>query len=275
MSAFLAEVIGTMVLIIFGGGVVASNILNKSKGAGGGWVLITLGWGLAVTLGVYAAGNFSGAHLNPAVTLGFAAIGEFPWENVLTYISGQMVGAIIGATIVFFAYLPHWRETRETDLKLAVFATGPAIRSPLSNLVTEMIGTFALLLGLLFIGANQFTEGLNPLVVGALIVAIGMSLGGPTGYAINPARDLGPRIAHALLPIPGKGNSDWGYAWVPVIGPIIGGVYGALFYQAFFTGAYTTMFWIASVVVAIIFVAAASIELKKAPNRPIANKKVS
>ncbi|MCF3944259.1 MULTISPECIES: MIP/aquaporin family protein [Oceanobacillus] len=275
MSAFLAEVIGTMVLIIFGGGVVASNILNKSKGAGGGWVLITLGWGLAVTLGVYAAGNFSGAHLNPAVTLGFAAIGEFPWENVLTYISGQMVGAIIGATIVFFAYLPHWRETRETDLKLAVFATGPAIRSPLSNLVTEMIGTFALLLGLLFIGANQFTEGLNPLVVGALIVAIGMSLGGPTGYAINPARDLGPRIAHALLPIPGKGSSDWGYAWVPVIGPIIGGVYGALFYQAFFTGAYTTMFWIASVVVAIIFVAAASIELKKAPNRPIANKKVS
>ncbi|WP_156856178.1 MIP/aquaporin family protein [Oceanobacillus sp. AG] len=275
MSAFLAEVIGTMVLIIFGGGVVASNILNKSKGVGGGWVLITLGWGLAVTLGVYAAGNFSGAHLNPAVTLGFAAIGEFPWENVLTYISGQMVGAIIGATIVFFAYLPHWRETRETDLKLAVFATGPAIRSPLSNLVTEMIGTFALLLGLLFIGANQFTEGLNPLVVGALIVAIGMSLGGPTGYAINPARDLGPRIAHALLPIPGKGSSDWGYAWVPVIGPIIGGVYGALFYQAFFTGAYTTMFWIASVVVAIIFVAAASIELKKAPNRPIANKKVS
>ncbi|GGN51059.1 MIP/aquaporin family protein [Oceanobacillus indicireducens] len=275
MSAFLAEVIGTMVLIIFGGGVVASNILNKSKGVGGGWVLITLGWGLAVTLGVYAAGNISGAHLNPAVTLGFAAVGEFPWENVLTYISAQMVGAIIGAIIVFFAYLPHWRETRETDLKLAVFATGPAIRSPLSNLVTEMIGTFALLLGLLFIGANQFTEGLNPLVVGALIVAIGMSLGGPTGYAINPARDLGPRIAHALLPIPGKGSSDWGYAWVPVIGPIIGGVYGALFYQAFFTGAYTTMFWIASVVVAIIFVAAASIELKKAPNRPIANKKVS
>ena len=275
MSAFLAELIGTMILIIFGGGVVASNILNKSKGSGGGWVLITLGWGLAVTLGIYAAGNVSGAHLNPAVTFGFAAIGEFPWENVLTYISGQMVGAIIGATIVFFAYLPHWRETREQDLKLAVFATGPAIRSPLSNLVTEMIGTFALLLGLLFIGANQFTEGLNPLVVGALIVAIGMSLGGPTGYAINPARDLGPRIAHALLPIPGKGSSDWGYAWVPVIGPIIGGVYGALFYQAFFTGAYTTMFWIASVVVAIIFVAAASIELNKAPKKTVADNKVS
>lgn len=275
MSEFLAELIGTMVLIIFGGGVVASNILNKSKGAGAGWVLITFGWGLAVTLGVYAAGNVSGAHLNPAVTLGFAAVGEFPWENVLTYISAQMVGAIIGAIIVFFAYLPHWRETRETDLKLAVFATGPAIRSPLSNLVTEMVGTFTLLLGLLFIGANQFTEGLNPLVVGALIVAIGMSLGGPTGYAINPARDLGPRIAHALLPIPGKGSSDWGYAWVSVIGPAIGGIYGALFYQAFFTGVFTVMFWIASVVVAIIFVAAASIELNKASKKSVANNKIS
>ncbi|WP_029191089.1 MIP/aquaporin family protein [Ornithinibacillus scapharcae] len=263
MTEFIGELIGTMILIIFGGGVVASDILHKSKGAGGGWVLITLAWGLAVTLGVYAVGSVSGAHLNPAVTLGFAAIGEFPWENVLPYISAQIIGAIIGAIIVFFAYLPHWRATKEADLKLAVFATGPAIRSPLSNLVTEIIGTFILVLGLLFIGANEFTEGLNPLVVGALIVAIGMSLGGPTGYAINPARDLGPRIAHALLPIPGKGSSDWGYAWVPVVGPIIGGVYGALFYQAIFKGEYSVAFWAESAILAIIFVAATSIELKK------------
>lgn len=263
MPEFLAEVIGTMIMIVFGCGVVASNILNKSKGAGGGWVLITLAWGLAVTMGVYAVGDVSGAHLNPAVTLGFAAIGEFPWSSVLPYILGQLVGATIGAIIVFFVYLPHWRETKEADLKLAVFATQPAIRSPLSNLVSEVIGTFVLVLGLLFIGANEFTEGLNPLAVGALIVVIGMSLGGPTGYAINPARDLGPRIAHAILPIPGKGSSDWGYAWVPIVGPIVGGIYGALFYQAVFTSEYTWVFWLASVVIIIILIAAASIELKK------------
>lgn len=275
MSEFLAELIGTMILVIFGGGVVASNILNKSKGAGGGWVLITLGWGLGVTLGVYAAGNISGAHLNPAVTLGFASIGEFPWESVLPYIVGQMIGAIIGATIVFLVYLPHWAETKEAELKLAVFATAPAIRSPLSNLLTEIIGTFALLLGLLFIGANEFTEGLNPLVVGALIVAIGMSLGGPTGYAINPARDLGPRIAHFFLPIPGKADSDWGYSWVPVIGPALGGIYGALFYQAIFTGEYTWTFWLVSAVIAVIIVAATSIELKKASRNATNKNKVS
>ncbi len=271
MTEFLAELIGTMILIIFGGGVVASNILNKSKGVGGGWVLITLGWGLAVTLGVYAAGNVSGAHLNPAVTLGFASIGEFPWEKVLPYITAQVIGAIVGATIVFLAYLSHWSATQQAELKLAVFATVPAIRSPLSNLVTEMIGTFVLLLGLLFIGANEFTEGLNPLVVGALIVAIGMSLGGPTGYAINPARDLGPRIAHAILPIPGKGSSDWGYVWVPIIGPALGGMYGALFYQAMFLGEFTWAFWLGSAVILVIIVAATSIELKK-PMEDTTNK---
>lgn len=263
MTGFFAELIGTMVLIIFGGGVVASNILNKSKGFGGGWVLITLGWGLAVTMAIFAVGNFSGAHINPAVTLGFAAIGEFPWSDVFPYIAGQMVGAFLGAVIVFFVYLPHWRETKEVHLKLAVFSTIPEIRRPVSNLVTEMLGTFVLLLGLLFIGANEFTEGLNPLVVGLLIVAIGMSLGGPTGYAINPARDLGPRIAHAILPIPGKGESDWGYAWVPVIGPIIGGVYGALFYQAIFQGEFSLAFWLVSAGVIVLMVLALSIELNK------------
>ncbi|HAM80323.1 MIP/aquaporin family protein [Ornithinibacillus bavariensis] len=266
MSEFVAELIGTMILIIFGGGVVATNILNKSKGEGGGWVLVTLGWGLAVTMGVYAAGSISGAHLNPAVTLAFASIGDFPWSKVPMFISGQMIGAFIGAAVVYFAFLPHWKETKDPGLKLAVFSTDPAVSSPLSNLVTEMIGTFVLVFGLLFIGINEFTEGLNPAIVGLLIVAIGMSLGGPTGYAINPARDLGPRIAHALLPIPGKGSSNWGYAWIPVIGPILGGIYGGFFYKAIFDGVYSAGFWMFSAVVAIILVAAASIEIKKAHN---------
>ncbi len=264
MSEFLAEVIGTMILIIFGGGVVAGVVLKKTKAEGAGWIVITVGWGLAVTMAIYAVGSISGAHLNPAVTLGFAAIGEFPWEKVPAFISAQMLGAFIGAVIVYLLYLPHWSATEDKGAKLGVFSTGPAIRSPLSNLVSEVIGTFILIFGLLFIGTNQFTEGLNPLVVGLLITAIGLSLGAPTGYAINPARDLGPRIAHALLPIVGKGNSDWEYSWIPVVGPILGGVYGALFYKALFQGDYSVSFWIASVIVAVIFIAAATQETKKA-----------
>ncbi|MBP2078939.1 MIP/aquaporin family protein [Oceanobacillus polygoni] len=263
MSEFVAELIGTMILIIFGGGVVGGVVLKKSKAEGTGWVLITIGWGLAVTMGVYAVGNFTGAHINPAVTIGFAAVGEFPWAKVPMYVSAQMIGAFIGGIIVFLNYLPHWRETEDQGAKLAVFATDPAVRSPFSNLLSEMIGTFVLLLGLMFIGANEFTNGLNPLIVGALIVAIGMSLGGATGYAINPARDLGPRIAHALLPIPGKGGSDWGYAWVPVVGPIIGGVYGAVFYHAIFLGNFSALFWILSAFVVILIIGAANKELKK------------
>lgn len=263
MSEFLAEVVGTMILIIFGGGVVAGVVLKDSKAEGSGWIVITIAWGLAVTMGVYAVGSVSGAHLNPAVTLGFASIGEFPWAKVPLYILAQMIGAIIGASIVFLNYLAHWRRTEDQGAKLAVFSTGPAVRSPFSNLVSEIIGTAVLVMGLLFIGANQFTEGLNPLIVGALIIAIGMSLGGATGYAINPARDLGPRIAHALLPIPGKGSSDWGYAWVPVAGPIFGGIYGAVFYSAVFTGNYSLLFWILSAVMVLILVGAANAELKK------------
>lgn len=263
MSEFLAELIGTMILIILGAGVVGGVVLNKSKAEGAGWVLITLGWGLGVTMGVYAVGNFTGAHINPAVTLGFAAAGEFPWSKVPMYITAQLLGAMIGAGIVFLNYLPHWRETKDKAAKLGVFATDPAIRSPFSNLLSEMIGTFVLLMGLMFIGANEFTDGLNPLIVGALIVAIGMSLGGTTGYAINPARDLGPRIAHALLPIPGKGGSNWSYAWIPVVGPILGGIYGAVFYKAMFLGNYSVIFWILSVVIAIIIVGATNVELKK------------
>ncbi|MGP4061129.1 MIP/aquaporin family protein [Halobacillus sp. H74] len=270
MSEFLAELIGTMILIIFGGGVVAGVVLKDSKAEGSGWVVITIAWGLAVTMGIYAIGGSTGAHINPAVTLGLASIGDFPWAKVPLYISAQMIGAFIGAGVVFLNYLPHWRKTKDQGAKKGVFCTDPAVRSPFSNLVTEMIGTFVLMMGILFIGANEFTEGLNPLIVGALIVAIGMSLGGTTGYAINPARDLAPRIAHAVLPIPGKGGSDWGYAWIPVVGPILGGVYGALFYQAVFTQEFSLAFWALSAIVAVIFVGAANAELKK--GRTIGNQ---
>ncbi|MFJ7935230.1 MIP/aquaporin family protein [Sporosarcina sp. NPDC096371] len=263
MTPFLGELIGTMILIIFGAGVVGGVVMKKSKAEGAGWIVITLGWGLAVTMGVYAVGSVSGAHLNPAVTIGMASIGEFPWADVPGYILAQMIGAIIGAVIIYFQYLPHWKETKDQDAKLGVFATAPAIRHPLSNLTSEMIGTFALLLGLLMIGANEFTEGLNPLIVGALIIAIGMSLGGTTGYAINPARDLGPRIAHFFLPIPGKGPSDWGYAWVPIVGPILGGTFGALFYQQFFTGVNSVAFWVVGAIVLAVLLGA-QFTLKKA-----------
>jgi glycerol uptake facilitator protein len=191
---------------------------------------------MAVAMAVYAVGRFSGAHLNPAVTLGLASIGVTPWGDVPVYIAGEFVGAMVGAVLVFAAYMPHWAETEDPGLKLAVFSTGPAIRNYALNLVTEIIGTAMLLFGVLAIGGNKApgSSGLTPLLVGLLVFAIGLSLGGPTGYAINPARDLGPRIIHFLLPIPGKGTSDWSYAWVPVVGPIIGGILGALAYHWLF-----------------------------------------
>lgn len=232
--AFWGEVIGTMLLVILGDGVVGGVLLNKSKAQNGGWIVISAGWGLAVAMAVYAVGNLSGAHINPAVTVGFAAAGQFPWGDVPMYILAQMIGAIIGAVIVWLHYYPHWAQTEDPGLKRAVFCTDPAIRSPFSNLLSEVIGTFVLVFGLLAIGTNEFTQGLNPLIVGLLIVSIGLSLGGTTGYAINPARDLGPRIAHFVLPIAGKGDSNWGYAWIPVAGPIIGGILGALFAAAVF-----------------------------------------
>lgn len=264
----MGELLGTMVLIIFGVGVVGGVLLKWSKAENAGWIVITLGWGLGVVMGVYVSGTASDAHINPAVTLGFAAIGEFPWTKVPIYIAGQMIGAILGAAIVFFNYLPHWRKTKDQATKLAVFSTAPGtsdeVRKPLQNLVSEMIGTFILLFALLFlVGPNNFTEGLAPLVIGLLIVVIGMSLGGATGYAINPARDLGPRIAHAILPIPGKGGSDWGYSWVPVVGPIIGGIYGALFYRAVFANELTAIFWVFTSIVVILLIGAAMNELKE------------
>lgn len=230
MTPFLGEVIGTMLLIIFGGGVVAGCVLIKSKSQNGGWIVITFGWGLGVAVAVYAVGSISGAHLNPAVTIALATIGSFAWADVPMYILAQMLGAFIGGVIVWLHYLPHWAATEDKGAKLAVFSTGPAIRSTGANLISEIIGTFILVLGILTIGANEFAHGLNPLIVGFLIIVIGLSLGGTTGYAINPARDLGPRIAHFLLPIAGKGDSDWSYSWIPVVGPVIGGVLAALFY---------------------------------------------
>ncbi len=234
MENFIAEIIGTMILILLGDGVVAGVLLARSKAQGGGWIVITTGWALAVAVAVYAVFRISGAHINPAVTIALAVIGELPWSQVPIYIVGQMIGAIIGAILVWLAYLPHWAETEDPDLKRLVFCTAPNIRNYPMNLVTEIIGTATLLFGVLAILANEevVSSGLGPFLIGALVWGIGLSLGGPTGYAINPARDLGPRIAHAVLPIPGKGHSDWGYSWVPVVGPVIGGVIGALLFRA-------------------------------------------
>lgn len=232
MSSFLGELIGTLMLVLFGGGAVGGVVLNKSKAENSGWIVITMGWGFAVAFAIYMVGKYSGAHINPAVTIGLASIGLFPWAQVPMYIAAQMIGAFIGATLVWLHYYPHWAETKDRDAKLAVFCTAPAIKSPLANLFSEILGTAVLLFGLLCIGANKFSEGLNPLIVGLFIAAIGISLGGTTGYAINPARDLGPRIAHFFLPIAGKRDSDWSYAWIPIVGPILGGVIGALLYKS-------------------------------------------
>lgn len=255
MSAYLGELIGTMILIIFGGGVVAGVVLKKSKSESAGWVVITLGWGLGVATAIYAVGGISGAHLNPAVTIGLALVGKFPWAHVPGYIIAQLLGAFIGATLVWLHYYPHWKATDDQGAKLAVFSTGPAIQHTPANLFSEIFGTFMLVLGILAIGANEFTQGLNPLIVGLLIVVIGLSLGGTTGYAINPARDLGPRIAHFLLPIHGKGSSNWKYSWIPVVGPIIGGGLGALFYAAAFEGIVYSALWIMLAIFAVTMIA--------------------
>ncbi|CAM2920405.1 MIP/aquaporin family protein [Paenibacillus sediminis] len=231
MSPFFGELIGTMILIILGAGVCAGVSLKKTFSNSSGWIVIAMGWAMAVAIAVYAVGGISGAHLNPAVTLGLASIGKFPWADVPSYILAQFLGAILGATFVWVFYYPHWKATEDAGTKLGVFSTGPAIKHTVGNLISEILGTFILVFGILSIGANKFAEGLNPLIVGFLILAIGLSLGGVTGYAINPARDLGPRIAHAILPIFGKGSSNWGYAWIPVVGPIIGGIAAAQFFK--------------------------------------------
>lgn len=234
MTHYVAEFLGTLIIVLLGEGVVAGVLLKDSKAEGSSWLTVVLAWGLAVMLAIYAVGRISGAHLNPAVTLALYVSGDFSGDQVVGYIGAQFAGAFTGAILMWLHYLPHWNKTDSAAKKLGVFATGPAIRSTIHNLISEIIGTLVLVLGLLFIGANKFAEGLNPIIVGALIVSIGLSLGGTTGFAINPARDLGPRIAHALLPIPGKGSSDWSYSWIPVVGPVIGGVLGALIFKALF-----------------------------------------
>jgi glycerol uptake facilitator protein len=238
LSIFGAEVIGTAILVLLGNGVVAGVLLSQSKAQNGGWIVITFGWGMAVALAIFAVGQFSGAHINPAVTLGFAFQGSTEWGDVPEYLAGEFVGAFIGATLVWLAYLQHWGATEDPGLKLACYSTAPAIRNYPANFITEVIGTFVLVFGVLAIISDQgaVESGLAGLLIGGLVFVIGLSLGGPTGYAINPARDLGPRIMHAILPIAGKGPSDWSYAWVPVLGPIVGGVLGALAYDWWWPG---------------------------------------
>lgn len=262
MSVYFAEFLGTAILVLFGGGVCANVNLKKSAGNGADWIVIALGWGLAVSMGVYAVGNISGAHLNPAVTLAFAMDGALSWSMVPGYIVCQMLGGIFGGVLVWLMYLAHWKQTEDQGAKLGVFSTAPAIKNYFANFLSEIIGTATLTLGLLFIGMNKIADGLNPLIVGGLIVAIGLSLGGPTGYAINPARDLGHRIAHAILPIAGKGKSNWSYAIVPVLGPITGGMIGAVIYRLFYKGAFDTMSVVA--IVLLIVTIALGVVLNKA-----------
>jgi glycerol uptake facilitator protein len=235
MSPYTAEFLGTLFLVMLGDSAVAAVLLKGTKAENAGWLVVVIAWGLAVTMAVYAVGGISGGHINPAITIGLAFAGEFPWSSVAGYCAAQLAGAFTGAILVWVQYYPHWSKTADASAKLAVFCTGPAIRSTIPNFISEVIATAVLLFGVLCLGANSFTEGLKPLVVGALIITIGLCLGATTGFAINPARDLGPRIAHFILPIPGKRDSDWGYAWIPVMGPIVGAVLGAFLYKLIFS----------------------------------------
>lgn len=228
MTILVGEIIGTMLLVLLGDGVVANVLLGKTKGNNSGWIVITTAWAFAVFVGAYSAVAMgTQAHLNPAVTVGLFIAGVTPAADVPFYLIGEFVGAFIGAVLVWLHYFPHWAATTDPGLKLAVFSTGPAIRNTVMNLISEIIGTFVLMFGILAIPATNW--GLpGPFTVALLVWVIGLALGGTTGYAINPARDLSPRIAHAILPIPGKGGSDWGYSWIPVVGPIVGAVIAAL-----------------------------------------------
>lgn len=244
MDPYVAEFVGTLLLILLGNGVVANVVLPQTKGHESGWIVIALGWGLAVFVAVWCVGPYSGAHINPAVTIGLAVAGGFAWNLVAGYVVAQMLGAILGAVLVYIFYRDHYRACDDAGAKLATFATSPAIRRTSSNLFSEMIGTAVLVFAVLMIAGptieladettSTMTLGLGTLgalPVGLLVAAIGLSLGGTTGYAINPARDLGPRIVHALLPIPGKSDSDWSYAWIPVAGPVLGGIVAAAIFR--------------------------------------------
>ena len=225
MSNFVAELVGTLLLVLLGDGVVAGVVLKGTKNNNSGWIVITMGWGLAVAMSVFVTGQYSGAHLNPAVSFALLINGGLDFAGFLTYVSAQMIGAILGAVLVLVMYFPHFEKTQDAGSVLAVFSTGPAIRNTVFNLISEAIGTFVLV----FVILNfQDLGPLQPLVVGFLVVGIGLSLGGTTGYAINPARDLGPRLVHQFLPVPNKGSSDWNYAWIPVVGPLLGGALAAV-----------------------------------------------
>jgi len=241
MSAFMAELVGTALLLLLGDGVVANVVLKDTKGSDSGWIVITWGWGMAVFVAVFCVAAFSGAHINPAVTIGLATAGAFSWDLVPTYLAAQFIGGALGAFLVWVHYHPHFAVTEDLDAKLAVFCTGPAIRKTGLNFVSEVIGTFVLVFGVLYMvapsvaGPGGVTGGLgaiDALPVGLLVLVIGLALGGTTGYAINPARDLSPRIIHALVPMPGgKRDSDWSYAWIPVLGPVVGGVLAGVAYM--------------------------------------------
>ncbi len=236
MTPFIAEILGTMLLITLGSGVVANVLLNQTYGNNSGWIVITTGWALAVYVGVVVASPHSGAHLNPAVSIGLAVAGKFAWASVPLYILAQFIGAMTGSFLVWLMYKSHFDVTDNADIKKAVFCTAPAIRNPPFNLICEMVGTFVLVFSVLYFTDATLTDtktviglgSLGALPVAFVVWSIGLSLGGTTGYAINPARDLGPRIMHSLLPIRGKGTSDWGYSWVPVLGPVVGAVLAAL-----------------------------------------------
>lgn len=229
MTPFIAEIVGTFILLLLGNGVVANVVLTGTKGNNSGWIVISLAWGLSVFVAVFIAGSISGAHLNPAVTVGLAVAGSFPWEQVPGYLIAQMIGAVLGTTTAWLVYQQHYEKTTDKEAKRATFCTSPAIRGNTSNFISELVGTFVLVFGALFIsgaevgGESASLGALDALPVGLLVTVIGLSLGGTTGYAINPARDLGPRIMHQLLPIKDKTDSDWGYAWIPVFGPFVGG----------------------------------------------------
>lgn len=238
MTEFTSELIGTMLLILLGNGVVANVVLKGTKGNNGGWMVITTGWALAVFVGVVFATPYSGAHLNPAVTLGLAIAGKFAWSKVGLFILAQILGAIIGSIIMWLVYRDHFNTTEDPDTQLAVFSTAPAIKNATFNLLSEIVGTFVLVFVIFYFTKAEITDQETPIGLGSLgaipvaflVWSIGLSLGGTTGYAINPARDLGPRIAHALLPIKKKGSSNWKYAWIPIVGPFIGAAIAALIY---------------------------------------------
>lgn len=238
MTPFTAEFLGTMLVILLGDGVVANVFLTDTKGNNSGWMVITTAWGLAVFVGVTVAAPFSGAHLNPAVTIGLAIAGKFAWSQVGTYIAAQMLGAMVGAILVWVMYYDHFKRTNDKSTVLAVFCTGPAVRNYVSNIASEIIGSFVLIFVVFYISGAEIGTSKTPIGLGSvgaipvafLVWVIGLSLGGTTGYAINPARDLGPRLAHAILPIKSKGTSDWSYSWIPVLGPILGATLAALIY---------------------------------------------